>query len=151
MARCGLVALLALVLCAAPHARAQITDVVVVEPAGAPAPALIATRDVYGNVQQRVVSPEQVDQARCSACRAPVVTDAASAHARTPPQVLGDVLGLAGAPSPAGECPSICVATMACRDAVAQLCDASGGAFCLSAALCPMPSFCGAACAGTRR
>ena len=47
----------------------QITDVVVVEPydsssSGAPAPALIATVDAQGNVQQRIISPQDVEAVR---------------------------------------------------------------------------------------
>ena len=49
---------------------AQITDVVVVEPydtsteGGAPAPALVATVDAQGNVQQRIISPQDVEAVR---------------------------------------------------------------------------------------
>ena len=50
---------------------AQITDVVVVEPyydtsteGSAPAPALIATVDAQGNVQQRIISPQDVEAVR---------------------------------------------------------------------------------------
>ena len=64
--------LLLLLACAAgPRASlAQITDVVVVEPfetsteEGAPAPALIATVDAQGNVQQRIISPQDVEAVR---------------------------------------------------------------------------------------
>ena len=55
-------------------ACAQVTDVVVVEPgpsaSGAPSPAVIATVDVQGNVNQRVISPEDVDNVRalCMRC-----------------------------------------------------------------------------------
>ncbi len=59
-----------------------------------------------------------------------------------------DVLGISGAPSPAGACPSICVAALACRGQLQQLCNASGGAFCLSSDICPMPRFC-AVCLGS--
>ena len=64
--------LLLLIACAAgPRVSlAQITDVVVVEPyessteEGAPAPALIATVDAQGNVQQRIISPQDVEAVR---------------------------------------------------------------------------------------
>ena len=52
---------------------AQITDVVLVEPygdvteGGAPAPALIATVDAQGNVQQRIISPQDVEAVRLGA------------------------------------------------------------------------------------
>jgi hypothetical protein len=68
------------------------TDVVVVEPrpvpGGAPTPAVVATRDAFGNIQQRVVSPEQVDAVRASAllfsdasARAALVTTHPRLHA----------------------------------------------------------------------
>ena len=48
--------------------RSQVTDVLVAEfaptPSGAPSPAVVATVDVQGNVQQRVISPSDVDAVR---------------------------------------------------------------------------------------
>jgi len=61
-------ALLLLLACAA-GSRAQITDVVVLEPLdktdeGAPAPALVATIDAQGIVDERVISPQDVEAVR---------------------------------------------------------------------------------------
>jgi hypothetical protein len=74
--RCALFLLLACV--AGPRSlRAQVTDVVVVEPiddyAGAPAPAFIATVDAQGNVQTRVISPQDVEAVRSTDCLRPLV------------------------------------------------------------------------------
>ena len=60
--------------------------------------------------------------------------------------MLADVLGISGAPSPGGGCPQICYAAIACQQSLVQLCSDSGGAFCLSTDLCPLPSFCNNLC-----
>ena len=58
-------------------------------------------------------------------------------------QALDDIFNIASAPSPAGQpCPSVCLAAAACRQSVDQLCEVSGGAFCMSAQLCPVPRIC---------
>jgi hypothetical protein len=58
---------------------------------------------------------------------------------------LADIFNIATAPSPAGQpCPSLCIAAFACRQSMDELCEVSGGTFCMTAQLCPLPRFCSA-------
>jgi hypothetical protein len=132
----------------------QITDVVVIEPShvgAAPAPAIIATLDASGNVSQIVVNPEDVDQVCARASQSSRLHRSAAASRAAPQrfQILMEVLGISGAPAPAGACPSICLAAQACRASLEQLCGVSGGSFCLSAEVCPMPKFCAVCTTGS--